>query len=276
MNLVLITLAVTLLALALFVRWVEPRLAFFPSPGEADTPRDFGVAFEPLTIETKDGERLRAWLMPAAAPRARVVYFHGNGGNLSNWSPILAGIVTRGYSVIALDYRGYGLSTGRPTEQGIYRDVDALVARAWPDADPAVPLVYWGRSLGGTMAAYAATVRTPAGVILEAGFPDARSVTRGSPSLAFLFLFASYKFPTADFINAANVPVLQLHGDHDSVIPFELGRELSARIQVRKDFVVIAGGDHNDTVPTDPQTYWSAIDRFVDALKTQRTPRQIR
>jgi fermentation-respiration switch protein FrsA (DUF1100 family) len=263
----LIILAVTLVALAVFVRWVEPRLAFFPFAGEAETPRDFGVAFEPLTIETKDGERLRAWLMPAAAPRARVVYFHGNGGNLSNWSPILAGIVKRGYSVIAVDYRGYGLSTGRPTEQGIYRDVDALVARAWPDAEPAVPLVYWGRSLGGTMAAYAATVRKPAGVILESGFPDARSVTRGSPALAFLSLFSSYRFPTADFINRANVPVLQLHGDHDSVIPFELGRELSGRIHGRKEFVVIAGGDHNDTAPPDPQAYWAAIDRFAASLR---------
>ena len=141
--------------------------------------------------------------------------------------------------MIAVDYRGYGLSTGRPTEQGIYRDVDALVARAWPDADPGVPLVYWGRSLGGAMAAYAATVRKPDGVILEAGFPDARSVTRGSPALAVLSLFSSYRFPAADFINAANVPVLQLHGDHDSVIPFELGRELSGRIHgpegVRRD-----------------------------------------
>ena len=87
----LIVLAVTLLALAVFVRWVEPRLAFFPFPGEAETPRNFGLAFEALTIETTDGERLRAWLIPAGTPRARVLYFHGNGGNLSNWSPILAG-----------------------------------------------------------------------------------------------------------------------------------------------------------------------------------------
>lgn len=269
MYLVLITLAVSLLALTFFVRWVEPRLAFFPFQGEAETPRDFGVAFEPLTIETTDGERLRAWLMPAAAPRARVVYFHGNGGNLSNWAPILAAIVKRGYAVIAVDYRGYGLSTGRPTEQGIYRDVDALVARAWPETDATVPLVYWGRSLGCTMAAYAATVRKPDGAIFEAGFSDARSVTRGSPALAFLSLFSSYRFPTADFINAANVPVLQLHGDHDSVIPFELGRELSGRIRGRKEFVVIAGGDHNDAAPSDPQAYWAAIDRFVSLLRPQ-------
>jgi len=263
----LIALAVTLLALTVFVRWLEPRMAFFPFQGEVETPRDFGVAFEPLTIETADGERLRAWRMPAAAPRALVVYFHGNGGNLSNWSPILSTIVKHGYSVVAVDYRGYGLSTGRPTEQGIYRDVDALVARAWPEADRQIPLVYWGRSLGCVMAAYAATVRKPDAVILEAGFPDARSVTRGSPVLAVLSLFSSYRFPAADFINAAKTPVLQLHGDRDSVIPFALGRELSGRIQGPKEFVVIAGGDHNDTAPPDPQIYWSAIDRFVSTLK---------
>jgi hypothetical protein len=263
----LIILAVTLVALAVFVRWVEPRLAFFPSPGEAETPRNFGLAFEALTIETKDGERLRAWLIPAGTPRARVLYFHGNGGNLSNWSPILAGIVKHGYSVLAVDYRGYGLSTGRPTEQGIYRDVDALVARAWPDADATVPLIFWGRSLGGAMAGYAATVRKPAGLIIEAGFPDARAVVRGSPVLAVLSIFSTYRFPAAEFINAANVPVLQLHGDRDSVIPFALGRELSQRIQGRKEFVTIAGGDHNDAEPPDPQAYWTAIDRFVARLR---------
>ena len=114
-----------------------------------ETPRDFGVPFEAITVDTHDGERLRAWIMRAPDARARVVYFHGNGGNLSNWSPILAAIVRRGYSVFAFDYRGYGVSTGHPTERGLYRDVDAVVARAWSDdRDSGAPLVYWGRSLG--------------------------------------------------------------------------------------------------------------------------------
>src|SRR5215218_4771360 len=104
---ILIPLTVVLVALAVLVRWLEPRMAFFPFPGEAETPRDFGVPFEALTIDTKDGERLRAWLITPPAPqaaRARIVYFHGNGGNLSNWSPILAGITRRGYAVLAVDY----------------------------------------------------------------------------------------------------------------------------------------------------------------------------
>ena len=94
------------------VRLLEPRLAFFPFPGETTTPRDLGLAYEPLTIETSDGERLRAWLIPHHQPGVLVVYFHGNGGNLSNWTPILAGIARQGYPVLAVDYRGYGVSIG--------------------------------------------------------------------------------------------------------------------------------------------------------------------
>jgi fermentation-respiration switch protein FrsA (DUF1100 family) len=245
-------------------------MAFVPFPGEAETPRDFGVPFEALTIDTADGERLRAWLMtppPPQAARARILYFHGNGGNLSNWSPIVAGVARRGYSVLAVDYRGYGLSTGRPTERGLYRDVDAVVARQAAPNEAALPLIYWGRSLGGAMAAYAATVRKPDGVIIEAGFPSARAAVRASPVLAVLSLLASYRFPAGEYLNQANVPVLMLHGDRDRVIPFALGRELFEQVTAPKEFVTIAGGDHNDAAPPDPQAYWAAIDRFIAARR---------
>ena len=262
--------AVVVAGLAVLVRWIEPRLAFFPLAGEQETPRDFGVPFEAMTVRTADGEQLRAWRMapPAPqAPRARIVYFHGNGGNLSNWSPILAAIVRRGYAVFAIDYRGYGVSTGRPGEQGLYRDVDAAVAAAWPDDRSRLPIVYWGRSLGVSMAAYAATVKAPDGVIAEAGFANARAAVRGSPVLAALSMFASYRFPAADFFTRARTPVLVLHGDRDRVIPYGLGRELFAQIPEPKTFVTIAGGDHNDATAPDPAAYWAAIDGFIATLK---------
>jgi fermentation-respiration switch protein FrsA (DUF1100 family) len=263
---ILIPLVVAIAALAVLVRWLEPRMAFFPFPGEDETPQHAGIPFEALTIDTRDGEQLRAWSMTPPAPqaaRARIVYFHGNGGNLSNWSPILAGIVRRGYAVLAVDYRGYGLSTGRPTERGLYRDVDAVVAHPAPEALNTLPLIYWGRSLGGAMAAYAATVRKPDGVIIEAGFPGARAAVRSSPVLAVLSLLASYRFPAGEFLNQANAPVLMLHGDRDSVIPFALGRELFEQVTAPKEFVVIPGGDHNDAAAPDPSAYWAAIDRFI-------------
>lgn len=257
---------VLLVGLAGLVRVIEPSFAFFPSAGEDTTPAELGASFESIMIPTADGERLRAWRLPAEAPRAHIIYFHGNGGNLSVWAPILVNVARRGYSVLAVDYRGYGLSSGRPTERGLYRDVDAVVDRAWREADGRTPIVYWGRSLGTAMAAYAATIKPPAGIILESGFPDARTLARISPVLAFLALFSTLRFPTADFMQRVPSPRLVLHGDADSVIPFAQGRALFDRLAEPKQFVTIRGGDHNDISPPDPSAYWSAVDNFISSL----------
>ncbi len=255
-----------LLLLLLLVRFLEPRLAFFPTRGETATPRDFGVEFQSISIATADGERLRAWALVQPAPRAQLVYFHGNGGNLSMWAPILTGIAQQGFSVLAFDYRGYGESTGRPTERGVYRDVEAVVNHFWRNADRSGPVVYWGRSLGTVMATYAATIHAPAGLILEAGFPDARSLVRSSPLLAFLALFSTYRFPSAEFLQKIEAPVLVMHGDDDHVIPFAQGRALFDRVKGPKEFVTIPAGDHNDLTPRDPQIYWRAVHRFVEGV----------
>ena len=254
-----------LVAFAVLVRAVEARFAFFPLMGETATPRDFGVRYEGLTISTRDGERLHAWLLPADTPRARIIYFHGNGGNLSVWAPILANLTLHGYSVLAFDYRGYGLSTGRPSERGLYRDVDAVLERAWRDTDRHTPIVYWGRSLGTAMAAYAASIRSPDSVILEAGFPDAGALARTSPPLAFLALFSSYRFPTAELLRRVPSPTLVMHGDADTVVPFALGRALFDRLAGAKQFVTIHGGDHNDVAPPDAPAYWRAVDAFISS-----------
>jgi fermentation-respiration switch protein FrsA (DUF1100 family) len=262
----LVLLIASLAALILLVRWLEPRMAFFPFRGETETPRTFDVAYEAVSVKTADGEVLRAWRIPAPGAHGQIIYFHGNGGNLSIWAPILAGLGRRGFAVFAFDYRGYGLSTGHPSERGLYRDVEAIVAHAAAGAERGAPLIYWGRSLGATMAAYAATVHRPDGIIVEAGFPDVRALVRSSPPLALLSVFSSYRFPTTEYLNRTRVPVLVMHGDRDSVIPFELGRTLFERVAGQKTFVTIAGGDHNDTVPPDRATYWAAVETFVATL----------
>jgi fermentation-respiration switch protein FrsA (DUF1100 family) len=116
------------------------------------------------------------------------------------------------------------------------------------------------------MAAYAATRRPPDGLILESGFSDARSLLRASPPLAFLGLFSSYRFPTAEWLASVRRPVLVLHGDQDRVIPFDAGRALFDRIAEPKQFVTIQGGDHNDAVPPYPNAYWAAVHAFIASL----------
>ena len=267
----LLALAVAILVALVIVRWLvryyEPQLAFYPTKGEDATPAAYGVPFTPLTVTTSDGARIRVWHMPHSNPRAQVVYFHGNGGNLSMWADILVPIARRGLDVIAFDYRGYGLSTGSPTEPGLYRDVDAVLELAHGRLRRAgVPLIYWGRSLGTTMAAYAATGKRPDGVILEAGFPSMASVVRSNPVLAVASWFASYEFPTARYLSGARVPALVIHGDADSVIPYQLGRELFETLPAEKRFFSVKGGDHNDAAAPDPQAYWGAVEEFLASV----------
>jgi len=265
---VVVLIVVLIVALAVVARLLEPRFAFFPGTGDTPPPAEPGVQITAWSVATSDGERLQGWSLEPESTRATVLYFHGNGGNLSVWEPILTGLARRGFAVVAFDYRGYGASTGRPTEQGLYRDVEAVVERFRALPRRPLPVVYWGRSLGTAMAAYATTLAAPDGVILESGFPDARSITRTSPVLAVLAVFSSYRFPTAEFMrrSAAPLPALVMHGDSDSVVPFELGRSLFARINERKTFMTIRGGDHNDAVPADP-AYWPQVDRFVAGLR---------
>jgi fermentation-respiration switch protein FrsA (DUF1100 family) len=248
------------------IRLTESSFAFFPLAGETTTPNDFGILHQTLSIATADGEQLAAWAMAHEAPHAQIVYFHGNGGNLSIWTPILAGIARQGYAVLAFDYRGYGKSTGRPSERGLYRDVDAVVKRFWEVPRQDVPVVYWGRSLGATMAAYAATVRAPDGLILESAFPDVRTLVGSSPVMSVLSRFSTLRFSTAEFMQRVSVPVLMMHGDRDRVIPFGQGQALFERVPGPKRFFTILGGDHNDTAPPDSHAYWEAVDGFVAGL----------
>jgi uncharacterized protein len=253
------------------VRWLEPRLAFFPFAGETVTPRSSGVEYQPLALTTADGERLHAWHLARPDAHADVVYFHGNGGNLSVWSDVLVELWRQGFDVLAIDYRGYGLSTGTPSEQGLYRDVDATLR--FVDERPHArsrPLIYWGRSLGTVMAAYAASRRAPDGIVLESGFPSMRSVLETNPVMWVLSWGSSYRMPTVDWMAGVRQPTLVLHGDRDSVIPYRLGQRLYAALPGPKTFVTLPGGEHNEPVPPDAEAYWRAVRQFTASLSAAR------
>ena len=268
---VLVVAGVAMAMVVGLVRLVEPGLAFFPLRGEDETPAQYGIQYTPLTIATADGETVHGWHLPRPDALAQIVYFHGNGGNLSIWSHALVGLWRQRYEVIALDYRGYGLSTGRPSEQGLYRDVDATVGFVHDRLRRAdLRVIYWGRSLGATMAAYAAASHAPDGVVLEAGFPSARAVLETNPVMWLLSWASSYQFPTTRWMTSVRAPTLVLHGDADSVIPYRLGQRLYNSIPGPKRFVTIAGGDHNDAEPRSGDAYWDAIAAFVQSIPPPR------
>jgi fermentation-respiration switch protein FrsA (DUF1100 family) len=264
MRATLVTLLLLVASLWALVAWLQPRMAFFPWEGVQRTPAAAGLAFTDVRVTTSDGLTLHGWWMEHPSPRAAVVYWHGNGGNLSLWLDVLADIRRRGFSVFAVDYRGYGASEGSPSETGVYRDAEAASEYYTKTLRrDGLRTIFWGRSLGCAVASYAATKAAPDALILESPFPDVRSLFAGNPVMLALSVFSTYRFPTAKHLQSYGGPLLVIHGDADSIIPFDAGRKVfdGAR-SPQKTFVVLEGADHNDVHAGHP-AYWTAVDAFL-------------
>ncbi len=271
--------ALSIVAAAIIVKLIvlrlEPRLAFYPEPGVQETPTEVSLPFTDVQIRTADGEALHGWWLEAPSARAQVIFWHGNGGNLSGWLPAIAGLRRHGFSVLAVDYRGYGASTGAPSERGVYRDADATLAAFHERFErPGLPVIYWGRSLGSAVAAYTASRQAPGALVLETPFANLRAVVADRPVFWALSFFSSYSFPTARFLERYDGPLLVVHGDADSIVPFSVGRALfDAAHTSRKTFVTIPGAGHNNLHSTNPDLYWRSIAGWVDELfRSRSTP----
>ena len=261
----LITLVVIAVVLKLVVSWLEPKMVFFPFRGEDETPARMGIRYTALKLRAADGVQLAAWQLEPDAPKADIVYFHGNGGNLSLWLPVFATFNSFGYRVLAIDYRGYGSSEGSPSERGLMLDAEAVVRHAAAGRNDR-PLIYWGRSLGGPVAAAATRVISPDALVLESTFPDKVSVVRWNPVFRVLNLFSSYRFDTVGALRGFDKPVLVVHGDADTIIPYALGKELYDRLDAPKRLVTLRGADHNDLFDARHEAYWTPLRAFIDTL----------
>lgn len=253
--------------LRLSVGWLEPRLTFHPLRETVTDPSRLGLEYQEYKIDTADGERIVTWHLSHPNPEAEILFFHGNAGNLSVWLEFLVQLYRHGYSVFALDYRGYGESTGNPTEDGILEDSRAFVDFYWEQLHkPDVPVLYFGRSLGGVTSAYASTIHKPDGLVLEATFPSKASLLEHYPFLRLLNQFARYRLPTIEFLQNTDFPILLIHGDRDTVVPLSVGRQLFELIEADKELYVVKGADHNAQYVAGGEEYWTRLQNFINKL----------
>jgi fermentation-respiration switch protein FrsA (DUF1100 family) len=254
-----------LLAAGMWNRLIE-RLIFFPTSGVDLRPEQLGVEGQELFLTTEDGVRLHAFFLPAAGASRALLFLHGNAGNASHRLPNAAALARLGIHVLLPDYRGYGLSEGRPSEAGVYADARAGLAHLVEGIGvPERRIVVFGRSLGGAVAVDLARDRELAGVILESTFTSASDVAR----LSFGSLLAPLvrgRFESKRKIGSIRSPLLFFHGDRDELIAFELGRALFEAAPEPKDFETIAGAGHNDTVEVGGRAYFGRIRRFIDEV----------
>src|SRR6185295_2313524 len=170
------------LALKIAALFLEPRLLFYPVRAYATTPSALGLPFEDVVLEAEDGIRLHGWLIPGEGKvSVTLLLFHGNAENIGGCLDLAALTRPAGYDLLLVDYRGYGESTGRPTESGLYRDGRAAMAYLRSRRpDDARRIVVWGRSIGAAVAIEiaASDPAGPAAVILETPFTSVPALLR--------------------------------------------------------------------------------------------------
>ena len=224
----------------------QRRLQYFPTRQAVRLPmgeRYRGI--EDVELQTADELRIHAWYWPGARP-VTLVIFHGNGGDRSHrldWMETLHGL---GLGVFVLDYRGYGGSQGSPTETGLY--TDAEVALDWLSDRSVGDLVYVGESLGSGVAVEMAVRRPPAALIIQSGFSSAVDVARSVYWFLPVRLLMSDPYDSIAKIDKLHVPLLQVHGESDSVVPVNFGKRLFEAAGGPKEWLGIPGADHNDAL----------------------------
>ncbi len=252
--------------LLLVLFFSQDSLMFVPSRAVTTTPQAVGLRFETWKIPTADGETLAAWFIPAANPQGILVYCHGNGGNIGNRVPYLPIFHSLGLSVVLWDYRGYGQSTGRPSEAGLYQDADAVMGylQQRHTISPAQTVIY-GESLGGGVASYLAAQYPVRGWVLAGTFTSA--VDRAAELYPFLPVrwLARSRFDTRARLPQITAPLLVLHSVDDEIIPIHHGRALYAAANPPKTLVELTG-DHNNGFLDNALAYREALAAFLDAL----------
>src|SRR5229473_2427072 len=196
-------------------------------------------------LQTADGEKIIAWHVPPRGEKPVALYFHGNGGALSWRADRFRALIADGTGLVALSYRGYGGSSGSPSEAGLIHDGEAVYAFAAGRYETS-RLALWGESLGTGVAVALAATHPVAAIILDAPFTSAAAV--GAAHYPFLPVRWLIKDPFYSDRRILDVraPVLVLQGARDDVVPIALGEQLFALIPGPKQFVRFADAGHND------------------------------
>ena len=266
--LILLTGVPVYVLLIAYVYVFQARLIFFPNvPGRtlATTPSQIGLRFEEAQITTADRVDLHGWYVPAPADGPVVLLCHGNAGNISHrldWLEIFRGM---GFAVLLFDYRGFGQSSGAPTEQGTYLDAHA----AWDyltNTKGFSPgsIVIVGESLGGPIAAHLAKDVAPGALILVSTFTSVPDLARTFYWYLPVRLLARFQYPTSEYVALAHVPTLVVHSRDDEMIPFLHGEELRRRASGHAQLLEIFG-DHNAAFMLSRPKLIDGMRSFLDA-----------
>jgi pimeloyl-ACP methyl ester carboxylesterase len=272
-----LALAALAYAIACVAIWkLQSRLIFYPLPKLADSPAAYGVSSEDVTIPAPSFE-LHGWWMPAAPEAPIMLYLHGNGGNIGAYASQAARLRNLGYSVLIIDYRGYGQSSGPfPCEERVYEDSE--LAWQWLTETKKIPprqICIYGHSLGGAVAIELATRHPDASaLIVESSFTSALAMGKHLQVFRIFPLRAllTHHFNSVGKVANLRMPVLFMHGTYDLTVPCRMSRDLHAAAGEPKQLVIFSGAMHMNCGESAPDLYRDSVTRFVDRVFATSPP----
>ena len=269
---------VVLLALLVAAVWLlQRKLIYLPDASAPPPAAKMVPGARDVMLETADGLRLVAWLVPPIAPttgaeggrpdrKMVVLAAPGNGGNRAGRVGLAAALAAEGFTVLLLEYRGYGGNPGRPTEAGLAADVRAARAFLSREGWRADRILYYGESLGCAVVTELAAHDPPAGLILRSPFVDLAAAGQHHYPYLPVRLLLWDRFPVADLVARVRVPTLVIYGDADTVIPPEQSREVARSAGGPAQVIAIAGAEHNDAALFEGRELITAIVALADRV----------
>jgi uncharacterized protein len=250
---------------------MEEQFIFFPSSVIEATPKDYGVAYEDVYFMTADGVKLNGWLILAADAKATLLWFHGNGGNISHrarGAMMLRNKVKT--NIFMIDYRGYGRSEGVASEAGTYEDAAAALGylKARRDIDPQ-RIIFFGQSLGAAVAAELAGREECMAVILEAPFASIRAMAQAIYPWLPIGPLLKTRYDVTEKVKRIKAPLLVVHGENDDIVPFEQGKKVFDAATGPKTFHALRGAHHNDTFEVGGDAYFAVLKQFIDSAEAK-------
>ena len=260
---IVITIAGVYLTFAGFLFIFQSHYIYYPERVLSVTPHSIGLQFESVSFETTDGVQLSGWFVPSESARGVILFCHGNAGNISHRLDSIQIFHQLGLDVFIFDYRGYGQSEGKPTEQGTYKDAEA----AWRyliEERQVKPneVIIFGRSLGGAVASWLAQSHTPGGLILESTFTSLPDIAAGLYPYLPVRLLLRFEYNTAEYLGRVDCPVLIVHSRDDEIMPFNHGQRLFESAKEPKKFLEITG-THNNGFITSGKRYEDGLHTFI-------------
>ncbi len=227
----------------LWAKSFEQKAMYYPETDWPVVPSDHGMQYRDIALQTTDGATLHAWYVPGTADAAfTVLFLHGNAGNVCGRIPFMTLFRELGLSTLLLDYRGYGKSLGKPSEQGLYRDADAAYDYLTGTLGIAPQkIIVFGESLGGAVAIDLASRKPVGALICESTFSRVLDLAAWHHPYMPARLMVSQKFDSLSKIGRVQAPKYFVHSPYDEVVPYSLGMKLFEAAPEPKQFFKRSG-----------------------------------